>query len=159
MLANKDLNVDPQTGNPLFHPQTLTKQNKSYFASNSNIFQELYEQKDRKIRVVQHLIDKENAEIQMKSFKPLEVSNKIVQIKRRTVLEQLFSVLDSDQDGVISAETIDISPVANRKLIILAPFFCWMETNGLKFNEEQFVDEGERFTKTLDLPDIHDLFN
>jgi len=34
-----------------------------------------------------------------------------------------------------------------------------METNGLKFNEEQFVDEGERFTKTLDLPDIHDLFN
>lgn len=157
MLANRDLNVDPETGVPFFKPQTFSAHKGK--TSGSQIFEELYQQKDRKELVVRRLLEKENHEIQLKSFKPLEISSKIVLIKRRTALEQLFRDLDGDEDGEISTENMDISKIENKKLIILAPFFCWMENNGLRFGVEKFVDEVEKFTRTLDLRDTHEVFN
>ena len=158
MLANRDLNVDPETGAPFFQPKTFSAHKKKA-SGGSQIFEELYQQKDRKELVVRRLLEKENYEIQIKSFKPLEISSKIVLIKRRTAMEELFRDLDADNDGEISTENMDISKIDNKKLIILAPFFCWMENNGLKFGEEQFVDEVEKFTRTLDLRDTHEVFN
>lgn len=93
------------------------------------------------------------------SYKPLDISNKIVMIKRKNMLEDLFKLFDSDKDGEISAENIDISKVQSKKLIVLAPFLHYVEKNAMRLKSEEFLQEIEKFIKGLSYQEIHILFD
>ena len=140
----------------MFHPKILSSQKKT---NPSLIFQELYECKDRKDLIIKNLIEKENFLNAQNSYKPLEISKKIVMIKRKFMLEELFILFDSDQDGKISSQKIDISKVPSKKLIILAPFLYYIEKNGLILKYDEFMEEIEKFINGLSYQEIHGLFD
>jgi Ca2+-binding EF-hand superfamily protein len=76
----------------------------------------------------------------------------------------LFHRLDSDGDGLISAERIDISTVSAELLEIMTPLFCELEELGkTNTNEEQgdtldldeFVDALNRLYEQVSHPEKH----
>ena len=156
-VANRDLNIDPLTGEKLFHPKLLT--NQKHYHDPSTVFQELYEDKNRKDLIVKNLLEKENTILMINSYKPLEISKKIVIMKRRFALQEIFELFDSDKDGEISSENIDISKIQSKKLIILAPFLYYIEKNERKLKVEEFIVESEKFCKGLSYQDLHVLFD
>ena len=62
-------------------------------------------------------------------------------------------MLDSDQDGMISANAIDISNVPSELLEVLGPLFCEMEDLCQALDVEEFVDAIGRLYDTLSMPD------
>ena len=104
-------------------------------------------------------MEKENFMMMQKSYKPLEISNKIVLIKRKLAIEALFDLFDGDHDGEISSEKIDISQVDSKKLMVMAPFLCFIEKNNLNLKLEDFFNHMEHFMKGLTYQEIHNLFD
>ena len=51
------------------------------------------------------------------------------ELKRLKIIE-IFSILDSDEDGFISAEKIDITKLCTEILEIFSPLLCEMEDLG-----------------------------
>ena len=47
--------------------------------------------------------------------------------KKKKRFEEIFTMLDSDGDGLISAQKIDISVLSSTVLEIYTPLFCEME--------------------------------
>lgn len=62
-------------------------------------------------------------------------------------------MLDSDQDGMISANAIDITNVPSELLEVLGPLFCEMEDLCQALDVEEFVDAIGRLYDTLSIPD------
>jgi hypothetical protein len=62
-------------------------------------------------------------------------------------------MLDSDQDGMISANAIDITNVPSELLEVLGPLFCEMEDLCQALDIEEFVDAIGRLYDTLSIPD------
>jgi 5S rRNA maturation endonuclease (ribonuclease M5) len=97
----------------------------------------------------------------MKAMKKLKFLNKIVQEKSEELLDQkkarkfqeIFILLDSDNDGTISAEKIDISILSPKILDIFTPLFCEMEELGQSLDVEEFIDASMRLYETLKLPE------
>jgi hypothetical protein len=62
-------------------------------------------------------------------------------------------MLDSDQDGMISANAIDITNVPSELLEVLGPLFCEMEDLCQALDIEEFIDAIGRLYDTLSIPD------
>ena len=83
-------------------------------------------------------------------------SKKFVQNKSEKMLEKMekdkligiFTVLDSDKDGLISASKIDITGLSIQLLDFLSPLFKDMEETSASLNEEAFVDAAYKKYKT-----------
>lgn len=54
-------------------------------------------------------------------------TKKLIERRKRESFERIFKMLDSDSDGQISANAIDISSVPSELLEVLGPLFCEME--------------------------------
>lgn len=68
-------------------------------------------------------------------------------------LLSLFELLDSDYDGYISSQKIDISKLSNETLDVLTPLLLKIEEFWLVLNFEQFFSITVDFWKWLSLPD------
>jgi hypothetical protein len=66
---------------------------------------------------------------------------------------ELFKLLDSDNDGQISANRIDISKLSPDLLEVLTPLFCEMEEMGQTLDEEEFIDAAGRLYDSVSLPE------
>ena len=62
-------------------------------------------------------------------------------------------MLDSDGDGLISAQKIDISVLTPEILEVFTPLFCEMEELGQTLDIEEFVDASKRLFDTLTIPE------
>jgi len=62
---------------------------------------------------------------------------------------QIFTLLDSDWDGYISAEKIDISQLSPEILEIFTPLFWEMEDLEQSLDIEEFIDASMRLYDTL----------
>lgn len=67
--------------------------------------------------------------------------------------------MDSDNDGAITSETLDISQINCEKLTVFAPFLLEMEQTKREFSKENFVEAAEKFVETLCVRDIHIIFD
>lgn len=56
----------------------------------------------------------------------------------------IFNLLDSDRDGEISAEKIDISKLESHVLEAFSPLLCEMEELGQSLNFEEFYEASDR---------------
>ena len=65
---------------------------------------------------------------------------------------ELFRTLDSDGDGQISANRIDISKLSPELLEVLTPLFCEMEELGQTLDEDEFIDAAGRLYDSVPLP-------
>ncbi len=62
-------------------------------------------------------------------------------------------MLDSDSDGQISSNAIDISSIPSELLEVLGPLFCEMEELSQGLDLEEFIDAVGRLYETLSIPD------
>jgi len=79
-------------------------------------------------------------------------TKKIVEKKKCAAFIQIFEWLDSDKDGHISADKIDISPLSADLLEVLSPLFMEMEELSQALDAEEFVDAVGRLYDSLALP-------
>lgn len=61
--------------------------------------------------------------------------------------EEIFNLLDSDGDGFISANKIEITEINSDLLKKIAPLLVEMEDNDFTFNLETFSESCERWLK------------
>ncbi len=73
--------------------------------------------------------------------------------KKNERLSEIFDVLDSDGDGLISSQKIDISALTPEVLEIFTPLFCEMEELAQTLDLEEFVDASKRLLDTLTIPE------
>ncbi len=73
--------------------------------------------------------------------------------KKAQAFLQIFQWLDSDEDGKISAQQIDISRLDTSLLEVLSPLFIEMEDLGQPLDAEEFTDALARLYDSLSLPE------
>lgn len=76
-------------------------------------------------------------------------TEKIVESRKEEKFKEIFQILDSDGDGLISAQWIDISVMSPEILQIFTPLFCEMEEMNQTLDLEEFVDASKRLYETL----------
>jgi hypothetical protein len=63
---------------------------------------------------------------------------------KKNSFRYIFTLMDSDEDGLISALKINILGLDTEVLQLLAPLLCEMEEVRIELDEEEFVDSLER---------------
>lgn len=85
-------------------------------------------------------------------------SRKLVDKIKAHRIKELFIKLDDDQDGVISAQKIDILGVSNEVIDIITPFLLEIEEKSLVLNYKQFSRMLNDFSKSLNIDEKNILF-
>lgn len=85
-------------------------------------------------------------------------SKKIINTVRKQRCKELFSKLDDDNDGYISAHKIDILNVDNKIIDLITPILLKIEKRALILNFEQFCETLEEFAKKLTVEERNLLF-
>ena len=98
-----------------------------------------------KIKIEQQKLFQETSQ----SKKICETSDKIFHDFRTRQYERLFKTLDSDEDGLISANAIRIDQVDEKALLILAPFLEELANSQDAMNFEVFCSKLDILYKTL----------
>ena len=147
-------NFDPVTGQPLYHPRIWRPPDKKHHRSSKSIGNLLYsssqlykEKKDKqRAEYEQKIEDQLNTKYWKKSSEML-----LEQMKYKRFLT-LFQMLDSNGDGLISAQKIDISTLSPDVLEIMTPLFWEMEELGQTLDWEEFIDASKRlYNSFIDL--------
>jgi hypothetical protein len=83
--------------------------------------------------------------------KSINMSTQIVENLLFRQISSLFELLDSDLDGMISANRIDITRLEARKLALLTPLLVEMEELNLELDKENFIEAVKRLSKNLSI--------
>ena len=75
-----------------------------------------------------------------------------MQNKKQQAFNQIFTWLDSDGDGLISAMRIDISMLDTDLLEVISPLFIELEEIGQPLDQEEFIGALGRLYESLTLP-------
>ena len=76
-----------------------------------------------------------------------EKSHALIENIKKKKLQEIFTALDSDGDGLISSTKIDISAIETGTLEMLAPLLCEMEELGQSLTFNRFLDATEKLLK------------
>ena len=79
-------------------------------------------------------------------------TKQMIDKRKLMAFQQIFEWLDSDRDGHISADKIDISPLSANLLEVLSPLFMEMEELSQALDAEEFIDAAGRLYDSLSLP-------
>ena len=71
---------------------------------------------------------------------------------RRNRLTEIFTLLDSDNDGYISAEHIDISKMPTKTLESFGELLCEMEEENITLDIESFILAGNNLLDVIIIP-------
>ena len=80
-------------------------------------------------------------------------SSSIVEEKKQVVFKTVFESLDSDKDGVISAERVDIESLDSEILKIISPMLINMEELSMEIDEQTFTYGMQEIYKKLCIAD------
>ena len=158
MLANcktlsNDL-YDPDTGQQLFHPVVgrapQQPRPQAGPATSDHLYKAALVSKYKKMTAQAEREIKKQQDANM--VFTCASTKKIVEKKKFTAFAQIFEWLDSDRDGHISADKIDISPLSADMLEVLSPLFMEMEELSQALDAEEFIDAVGRLYDSLSLP-------
>lgn len=76
----------------------------------------------------------------MKAEKVSKKSEKLLEQKRNERLQELFKAMDSDNNGLISNNKIELSQISTHILDIITPFLVHLEKLNKEITYEQFVE-------------------
>lgn len=85
-------------------------------------------------------------------------SNKLVNKRIVESLREIFMQLDSDEDGKISAENVNIKGMSADFLEAFAPLLCEMEDLNVSLTVEEFIESSKRLMKSLTLTQKNKIF-
>ncbi|CDW91726.1 UNKNOWN [Stylonychia lemnae] len=154
---NNDL-FDPESGQPFFKPKVGRGPRKQHRPDPKDqpggVSMALYDQskalrqkiEDKKQRAI------EERDNQAKTVFTRDHTNRIVEKMKLQKFSELFKQLDSDGDGQVSANRIDISKLSPELLEVLTPLFCEMEELGQTLDEDEFIDAAGRLYDSVPLP-------
>lgn len=80
-------------------------------------------------------------------------TNRIIEKAKIQKFADMFKQLDSDGDGIISANRIDISSLNPELLEVLTPLFVEMEELGQTLDEDEFIDAIGRLYDSVTVPE------
>ena len=83
--------------------------------------------------------------------KYIEKMNRLIFEANKLKYKELFSMLDSDNDGLISYKKIKISVLDNKKLVALTPIFQELQYNGVQMDVETFCEKADNIQELKDL--------
>jgi len=111
--------VDEKTGQPLFKPKTGRAPKILRNDAKLPIGEYLYAQNNKKTRFLNVLKEEEENKIKEihNSSHVQQESKKMVESRKISGFNNLFSLLDNDSDGIISARNIDISSIFFRRIL------------------------------------------
>ena len=158
MLANSNTLTqelyDPETGQQLFQPKVGRAPQHTRLSPGEAAHDALY----KAAMVSNYKKATKQAEKEVK--KHVEANQvftcastqKIMDKKKFEAFSQIFMWLDSDKDGHISADKIDISLLSADLLEVLSPLFMEMEELSQALDAEEFIDAAGRLYDSLSLP-------
>ncbi|OMJ74012.1 hypothetical protein SteCoe_27160 [Stentor coeruleus] len=117
------------------------------------IWDYLYSQRDSKKKEIEtsQLEFLKSMEAASLSKKTTENSDKIYNDFRIKQYERLFTLMDSDYDGQISASAINITALELPVLKVLTPFFEELEKTQVSISLQDFCQSMENYYKTLNV--------
>lgn len=144
--------IHPKSGREMFRPQI----NSSFYlrdrqSSGRDITQQLHNrhkfilEKKEKARVDAH----ERLNQLRNQGKASKFSEQIVMQTRRNKMGEIFDKLDSDQDGLVSTEKMDVNALGQQLYDIFKPLLIELEQLQEPLNKEEFVDATNRLYETL----------
>lgn len=142
------------------HPK-INKTSRSISRSfvDQNIPNHLYE--DAFIRKQKMNSKRENklkgTENDVKRRKSISMTNRIMDTLLNRKIEELFEILDSDNDGIISSNRINIKEIDGNKLKILAPLLIEMEDAGISLTFEDFKEAVKKLVKVIPISEKNNL--
>ena len=92
-------------------------------------------------------MEREKRELEEKRAKATDKSNALVENLKRKKLEEIFNVMDSDGDGIISAQKIEIQDLSTEILEAFGPLLCEMEQLNFELNFEMFYQASSKLLK------------
>ena len=146
-------NYDLKTGQKFFTPEVNKSHEASIRKQDKNIWEYLYDMKDSKKENIRKLLKeeenywKENAN----SSKLGTMSQKVFEKFRFKQYKKLFESMDSDKDGYISAESIDLNSIDSKKLEVLSPLLEHLLNSGDDIDFNTFAQHLEQLRDHLDL--------
>jgi hypothetical protein len=72
--------------------------------------------------------------------------------REEALIAHLFDQLDSDQDGLISPQRIDISFLENRRLTILTPILLELDDADCNLEVQEFTQAVKNLLKVSHIP-------
>ena len=89
----------------------------------------------------------------------IEKSKVIIEERKIQHFSTIFRKLDSDNDGTISSQRIDLSQIEGELLGVLQLIFSEMEDTGHTLTEDEFIDACYRLYDAIPPPSRKLLFN
>lgn len=146
-------NFDPTTGQPFFRPRTgRPNQNRK---RNKSVGHQLYHQAKMRQKGIEEKKSRQDEQQRnaRNTRKTNNMTEKLIDHKKDKKFVELFRMLDSDGDGLISAQKIDISVMQPEILEAFTPLFVEMEELAQTLDTEEFVDASKRLFDTLTIPE------
>jgi len=132
-----------EKGNRLFHPKLNAENKNTYMlnrdGSSKNVFEKNYEYASK------YQINKENLKKKYESEQGLhkieynEESEELFQVIKEEAFKNLFRILDSDQDNLISSINIGLSFISSDIRRIIDPILVELKEENENLNEREFV--------------------
>lgn len=119
----------------------------------------LYNKKEDKEATRLRMLRDEDSRKKDKMATSLEASSQIVERIKREKLMELFNQLDSDGDGYISPQNIDIDHISNEVIELIKPILVEMDENNCMVDFEAFYLSTLHLMQTLSIAERDELFH
>lgn len=91
--------------------------------------------------------------MQQQNHKSQKMTDKIIDKTKREKMNDVFDLLDSDSDGLISSKRIDIETIPGEVLEVFTPLLQEMEDIAQTLDRDEFVEAALRLYQTLNVAD------
>ncbi|OMJ81678.1 hypothetical protein SteCoe_17787 [Stentor coeruleus] len=144
---------DPATGQKFFSPVTLQNHEASTRRKDKDIWEYLYSMKDSKKEMIKKCLEEEEVSWEEAANKTKlgNQSQKVFDRFRLKQYKKMFEILDSDQDGKISADHIELNGISEKHLEILSPLLEHMLNSGDCIEFSEFAMHIEELRNHLDM--------
>ena len=159
LIEQKNTNIDKKTGKKLFNPSINKNKKLDNERKNKPIFIELYSDSE-KYKIKKEELEKKVLELEQfnTQFKASVRSEEMYDKQKNIAFEKVFKRLDSDKDGKISKNNIDLYGISKRLMKIISPIMDELKNGNKAISCEEFVKKCEKIYETLNYADKKELF-
>ena len=158
---------DKQSGQDFFKPKLISKQfsfsktktKKENTEENMDIFNKNY------LYWKKYNLDKENLynKFYEQNYEPIFyskiISDKLINESNRKAFSNLFNVLDSDQDDLITSVSINLNNIPEKIIKIIQPLLIELKEDNQTLNQDEFIKAMNKLFENISFTDRRELIN
>ena len=143
----------------MFNPSINKNKKLDDERKNKPIFNELYSDSE-KYKIKKEELEKKVLELEQfnTEFKASVRSEEMYDKQKNIAFEKVFKRLDSDKDGKISKNNMDLYGISKRLMKIISPILDELKNGSGAISCEEFVKKCEKIYETLNYADKKELF-